>query len=134
MMRRTIAMEERVCDFCGGTFLVYDTCRACGKDICGACTQRAPIKQRGKKGHAVAYNDRVFSSSSDDGTYCFVCDENLSADGTNALHNAYLDIADLRSEYEQWEQGFAARRKEAEEHLEQELKRHKRRVKAKGGT
>ena len=103
-------VELTSCDICGST-QCFNRCLECGVDHCFDC----------RKEHGVEYKHAVYSSGTGDGYYCLACDEQLTHDGNDSLHNAYLEIYSLRQEVEQNYLSFKDRSDKAESMLKKLL-------------
>jgi hypothetical protein len=106
-MKRTVTEEREFCDNCESGGAWY-RCLKCGKVFCHDCKE--------KKG--VEYNYAVHFQGSGDGFYCFECDAELRASGTDAVHSAYMEIAKLKTESQEFYATFEAKRTIAEKNLE----------------
>src|SRR3990167_9151184 len=103
-MKKSITIDAHYCDQCDNKQDHMDTCQACGTEHCYEC----------QKTHGKTYMHSCCCSGSGDGYYCKVCDDKLTATGTNARHTAYRLIESLRHESEAWCDDFEKRRTEAE--------------------
>lgn len=98
-MLKTITKDVNVCDS-RGTETYPHLCLKCGADYCYDCS-----KTRAKE-----YPHAIGVSGSGDGKYCNGCDAELSAAGTDPVHNAYVRIESLRNEELSWYAEFRERR------------------------
>lgn len=107
-MQKQVMKTVHVCDHCGSEECYgNDGCLGCGVEHCYEC----------KKTEGRVYNHAVSFSGSGDGYYCNVCDAKLTSDGTDKRHNAYREIAALRTEAQIWGEDFQRRQKVAEKAL-----------------
>jgi hypothetical protein len=106
-MKKTIAKEVCICDKCKKETDYQYTCLNCGKELCCDCQEN-----NGK-----TYSHAVYCEGTRDGFYCLACDAKLQVQGTDRLHQLYLNIEALKREHEAWDKDFEARRKSAEKEL-----------------
>ena len=100
-----------MCDVCGKDAYGY-SCLKCGIEHCWECS-----KKLGK-----IYHHAVSFSGSGDGYYCLNCDSLMRVERGNPLHNAYIQIENLRDEQNAYFKDFERRSKKAEEYLQSLLK------------
>lgn len=109
-MKKQILETKTLCDVCGKE-TYGGHCLLCGVDHCYGCS-----KKLGKTyHHAVSFN------GSYDGYYCITCDSELRTTRSNPLHNAYIQIENLREEQRIYRKDFEKRSKKAESYLKRLL-------------
>jgi len=87
MSKVTATVEAHVCDGCGAQTYVTP-CLHCDVEHCWECR-----KKLGRE-----YAHAVYFAGSGDGYYCKSCDGELSRNGSDPLHNAYVEIQQVRDD------------------------------------
>lgn len=108
-MIKTVEVEQRCCDWCGGDAYEWTRCFGCGKDLCSE-----GVSSSSAKPHGVRYAHGVQFSGSGDGYYCLPCDMRLSEDKSDSLHQAYVAIRDIRDRNQRLYAELEAERKTVE--------------------
>lgn len=96
-MKKIVEREIDICDFCKETETTGSSamCLNCGKSSCYPC------------GQIFEYSSGVHFGGTRNGRYCLPCKAELIANPT-PLFAAYLEIANLRDEYGEFEERMVA--------------------------
>jgi hypothetical protein len=106
MSKKTVTIDADVCDSCGAQTYVTP-CLKCGVEHCWECKDKL-----GRN-----YSHGIHVSGSGDGYYCNPCDTELSRSGADPLHNAYVEIRQVRADGEAFYQRFKVLGEQAEAKL-----------------
>ncbi len=111
-MKKLINKEVIFCDRCNKEVEYSAECVSCGSEFCYDCS-----KKIGK-----TFSAGVFYSGSGDSYFCHTCIQNIPPEMTS-LFAAYIRIQALRQEQKTMWEDFDKRRNNAEEELQQLLKK-----------
>lgn len=105
-MKKLVTKEVDYCDSCNSEHSLY-TCLTCKKEFCYSCS----------KTKAIEYPHSIHFRGSGDGFYCLECNSKHMAAGDNPLFNCFVQIKNLRNQYEVLSQDIKEAGKRAEEAL-----------------
>lgn len=113
-MKKEILKTVSFCDSCGKEDQYLEKCLSCGIEHCSSCQQ---------KGCGKRYRHGVNYGGPGDGYYCIKCDAKLSESKQDPLHNAYVAIANLIAEQDNWSFSFNQRCDNAQNEIQIRLRR-----------
>lgn len=97
-MIKEVTVQEQICDVPECGVRRSRICIECGKMFC----------YDHMKEHGVEYRANPYIIGYPDGHYCKGCDTDLTFDGNDALHNAYLAVQRATEEYAKASAKFTA--------------------------